>query len=111
MTQTLFTVDYDLTIPGAAFVDRAPEAAARIADAPGLVWKIWSLDRETGQGASTYLFRDRHSAEAFSEGPMIAALRDGPARNVRLRLAPVEQALSLQTNAEAALAARAPEPT
>lgn len=105
MTQTLLTVSYDLTIPSADFLDGAPEVANVIAGLPGLVWKIWSLDRETGEGASAYLFRDRASAEAFAAGPVVAALRNGPVRNLRLRLAPIERDLSLGTRAARALAA------
>jgi hypothetical protein len=104
MPKFLLTVTYDLTIPAPEFLDRAPEAAELIADVPGLVWKIWSLDRDSGQGASTYMFRDRASAETFAEGPMIDGLRQGPTNDVRLRLAPVEHDLSLRTHASLALA-------
>lgn len=105
MQTTLLVVSYDLSIPARDFLDRAPEAARIIADLPGLIWKIWSLDRESGEGTSAYLFAERHQAEAFANGPLMQALRDGPARNVTLRFAPVERDLSERTHAAALLAA------
>ena len=56
---------------------------------------------------SAYLFHDRASAEAFANGPAIAALRDGPASRVDFRIAPVERALCALTHAEAVIAAPA----
>jgi len=88
-------------VPVSAFRDRAREVAARIAETPGLVWKIWGLDDATGEGTSLYLFRDAASAAAFAG---LAALRDGPADRVEVRLAPVVRDLSEVTRAAAALA-------
>jgi len=101
---TAVTVAYRLRVPVSAFRDRAREVAARIAETPGLVWKIWGLDDATGEGTSLYLFRDAASAAAFAGGPVLAALRDGPADRVEVRLAPVVRDLSEVTRAAAALA-------
>lgn len=103
MTATILAVTYTLRVPVAAFRDGAREAARRIADAPGVCWKIWGLDEVTREGTSFYLFDDRAAAEAFAAGPAIAALRDGPAMNVTTRLAPVDRDLSAVTHAARAL--------
>jgi hypothetical protein len=99
MSLTLLAVTYTLTAPAETFKTRASDAAVHIADAPGLRWKIWGLDPATGEGTSFYLFRDRPSAEDFAEGPAIAALRSGPARQVLTRVAPIDVELSSLTHA------------
>ena len=104
MTPTLLLVTYRLRIPAADFRAHAQAAAARIAGAPGLAWKVWGLDDETGFGASAYLFHDAASAKAFAEGPAIAELRDGPAEDVVTRIAPVDVGLSSITGAAPFLA-------
>jgi hypothetical protein len=103
MTLTILAVTYSLKVPVPAFRERARKAAFEIADVPGLRWKIWGLDDATGEGTSVYLFSDRDAAEAFATGPAIAALRDGPAKEVAIRLAPVERDLSAVTHAARAL--------
>ena len=105
MSQTLLTVTYRLRIPADAFRSHAEVAAPRIAATPGLIWKIWGLNPETGEGTSVYLFHDAASARAFAAGPAIAELRNGPAEQVSPRLAPVDRGLSALTGAAAALAA------
>ncbi|WP_181164595.1 YdhR family protein [Amaricoccus solimangrovi] len=104
MSQTVVTVTYRLRVPVEAFRARARAVAERIAETPGLAWKIWGLEPETGEGTSLYLFRDAGSAAAFASGPVLAALRDGPAERVEIRLAPVEAGLSAVTRAASALA-------
>jgi len=101
VTQTLLTMTYRLRIPVEAFRPHAEAAGRRIAETPGLVWKIWGLQSDTRQGTSVYLFRDPESAEAFAAGPAIAEQRNGPADDLRVRLAPVDVALSTITGAAA----------
>ena len=104
MTLTLLSVTYRLRVPAQDFRVHAETAAHNIARAPGLVWKIWGLDPETGLGTSVYLFRDAATAEAFAAGPAISALRNGPADDVSIRIAPVDTDLSTLPGAAAALA-------
>jgi hypothetical protein len=80
---------------------------------PGLIWKLWTLDEQPGTAGGIYLFRNRAAAEAYADGPMIAALRRSTSvRDVNLRLLPVIDDLSRQTRAlspELGLADRASE--
>jgi hypothetical protein len=99
MTPTLLLVTYRLRIPVTDFRAYARTVATGIASAPGLVWKVWGLDDETGLGTSAYLFRDAASAKAFGEGPAIGELRAGPAADVVTRIAPVDVGLSALTGA------------
>lgn len=100
----IVVVAYRLRVPVATFRAGARAMAERIAATPGLVWKIWGLDDATGEGAGLYLFRGPASAAAFAGGPVLGALRDGPAERVDVRVAPVMHDLSEITHAAAALA-------
>jgi hypothetical protein len=103
MTPAQLSVTYRLRVPARDFRAHAETAAELIAKAPGLVWKIWGLDRESGLGASVYLFRDIASATAVAAGPAISELRSGPAEEVTTRIAPVDTGLSAITRAAAAV--------
>ncbi|MTH79593.1 YdhR family protein [Paracoccus aestuariivivens] len=103
-TPALLVVNYQLKIPSDQFRSAVNEVIPATVAADGLVWKIWGLDNSTGRGNSAYLFRDRASAEAYAEGPVIAGLRHGPAQSVEISIALIDQALSSLTNAWPALA-------
>jgi len=92
---SIVTVTYQLTVPVEEFRTKAERAAKQIARAPGLRWKIWGLDRNTGTGTSYYLFDNVDSAAAFAKGPIIAAMRDDPATiHVSVWVTPVDDHLS-----------------
>jgi len=42
-----------------------PALAESIAGEPGLIWKIWTEDREGGRAGGIYLFVSRSEAEAY----------------------------------------------
>jgi len=54
-------------------------AAEVISRQPGLVWKIWIGNQETGEGGGWYLFESQAHAEAYLDGELIAAFRSNPA--------------------------------
>lgn len=39
--------------------------AESIANEPGLIWKVWTENRASGEAGGIYLFADRASAEAY----------------------------------------------
>jgi len=107
MQKALVTVRYSLSGNVERFRNEMEKAAAMIASAPGLVWKIWSLDAERGVGLSAYLFNSPTEARAFVAGPMIKALRNrADVKEVAVEVAPVEHALSAMTGAGPALSPR-----
>lgn len=111
MTLTMLAVTYRLRVPSEIFRERANKTAERIADAPGFIWKIWGLDPDSGDGTSVYMFRDAATAHAFAEGPVIGSLRNGPAENVVIRIAPIDVGLSSLTGAACALSLPNPRQT
>ena len=105
MGQMLVTVRYRVQGDHAHFRHDMTKAAGLIAGVPGLVWKIWGIDRDRDIGASAYLFASEASARAFIAGPMLERLRSRPdVSDVSFELAPVDQDLSEMTGAADALA-------
>jgi hypothetical protein len=95
----LLTVSYRVSADPEVFKGHAAAVAARIAEAPGLRWKVWGLGAD-GAGVSAYLFDTDEAADAFAQGPIIAGLKANPAvQDVTLVSAPVDARLSQITRA------------
>lgn len=69
--------DWNVTEAEAAAYSTA-EKAKLFWIVPGLSWKIWLRDPETGKSGGIYLFKDRASAQAYVDGPIAAAVRKFP---------------------------------
>lgn len=68
MTMTLLQFDFPASGPwGEAMAGAFAELAHSIADAPGLIWKIWTENESTGEQGGIYLFSDAESAETYRE--------------------------------------------
>lgn len=62
----LLQVDFAFAGPwGAEMSEGMKTLAESIAREPGLSWKIWTENAETGEAGGIYLFADRASAEAY----------------------------------------------
>ena len=106
MGQMLLTVRYRIQGDHAHFRHDLTKAAGMIAGTPGLVWKIWGIDRDRDIGVSAYLFASEAAARAFVGGPTLERLRSRPdVIDVSFELAPVDQDLFEITGASDALAA------
>ena len=68
MTQTLLQFDFPFSGPwGAEMAAGMGDLAANIAAEPGLIWKIWTENPETGRAGGIYLFADAASAEDYRQ--------------------------------------------
>lgn len=62
----LLQVDFPYSGPwGDEMSTALRELAQSIAQEPGLLWKIWTESRATGEAGGVYLFADRPSAENY----------------------------------------------
>ena len=52
--------------------------AEPIADVPGLRWKIWLMGEAQHAAGGLYLFDDDATAQAFLNGPSVAAVGNDP---------------------------------
>lgn len=68
MALTLLQFDFPSQGPwGPAMVEAYRPLAEQIAAAPGLLWKVWTENAETGEAGGIYLFADAESAAAYRE--------------------------------------------
>lgn len=62
----LLQVDFPYSGPWGEDMAQAMRGLAEsIAQEPGLLWKIWTENRDTSEAGGIYLFADRASAEAY----------------------------------------------
>lgn len=66
MALTLLQFDFPAQGPwGEAMAEAYAGLAQQIADAPGLLWKVWTENPDTGEAGGIYLFADEASAEVY----------------------------------------------
>lgn len=61
MLQVNFTVTHDVD----TFLAEMDRAAPFLSHVPGLTWKLWSFDPETGKGNGTYFFETRAHVDLY----------------------------------------------
>ena len=62
----LLQVDFPFAGPwGEAMTEALRGLAESIANEPGLIWKIWTENRDSGEAGGIYLFADAASADAY----------------------------------------------
>lgn len=62
----ILQVDFPYTGPWGPEMAAAMDGLARsIADEPGLIWKIWTENRQTHEAGGIYCFKDAESAQAY----------------------------------------------
>ena len=70
------------------------ELAQSIASEPGLIWKIWTENKDAGEAGGVYLFSDSPSAEAYL-AMHTRRLKNFGVPQVNARIFAVNEALSL----------------
>jgi hypothetical protein len=78
MQQMQVTVRYRVTGDHAHFRAEMMRTAPQIASVPGLVRNMWSLDPDSGLGASVYLFDSEAAARQFLAASTLEHLLNGP---------------------------------
>lgn len=95
----LLQIDFPFTGPwGEGLSAMAKDLAADIAAEPGLIWKIWTENRATGEAGGIYLFGEEQGASKFLE-KHTARLKGLGVPNIRARLFDVNQRLNEITRA------------
>jgi hypothetical protein len=87
---------------GKDLAEEAHDLARDIANEPGLVWKVWLEDRDTGQAGGIYLFEDAAAAGRYRAKHEQRLAAKGIA-GVMANVFSVNADLSLLTMASAAL--------
>jgi 2-polyprenyl-3-methyl-5-hydroxy-6-metoxy-1,4-benzoquinol methylase len=76
MTATCVQIEFILRCSAQRYHAIAEEAAARMAEVPGLRSKWWWIDRQAGRAGGVYAFESRQAADRYLAGPIVAALRE-----------------------------------
>jgi hypothetical protein len=74
----ILQINFKLNVLAAEYQKIAGSVAQAIADAPGLVWKIWLLNEKDGEAGGIYLFQDEQSLTAYLSSPVIAKIKSLP---------------------------------
>jgi hypothetical protein len=62
----LLQIDFPYNGPfGSEMAEAFSGLAESIAQEPGLIWKIWTENRQTNEAGGIYLFEDEKSAKAY----------------------------------------------
>ncbi|HEV2915127.1 MAG TPA: monooxygenase [Pyrinomonadaceae bacterium] len=94
MALKLLQIDYLFSGPwGPEMAEEYSELAHRIADVPGLVCKVWTENRETGEAGGIYLFEDEASLDAYAVGK-IERLKSAGVKEVRAKKFDVNEPLT-----------------
>jgi hypothetical protein len=91
-------VDVTLNISPDEWLELCEGAVPSMQSVPGLVWKLWLLDRERARAGGLYLFQNSQAARAYAEGPLLERLRRSSAvRSLQIELWPIVDSLSRRT--------------
>jgi hypothetical protein len=74
----ILQINFKLNVSPAEYRKIAESVAQTIADAPGLVWKVWLLNEQDGEAGGIYLFQDEQSLAAYLSSPIIRQIKSLP---------------------------------
>lgn len=95
--QVNFDLDFSVNEDRSETILRAHK---HISEMPGLIWKAWLRNPETGRGGGIYLFKDSESAHAWGDGRFETMSQRMPwCKNVTWEYFPVDEELSYITKA------------
>ena len=71
----ILEINFNLNVPASEYEDMARSVAQTFAGVPGLVWKIWLLNKATLEAGGIYRFESQASLDAFLNGPLVAQVK------------------------------------
>ena len=74
----ILQINFKLNVVPAEYREICESVAHAIADVPGLVWKVWLLNKEDDEAGGIYLFHDKQSLDAYLSSPIIAQISSLP---------------------------------
>ena len=94
MPLKLLQMDYLFPGPwGEEMAAEYADLAGRIADVPGLICKVWTENRETGEAGGVYLFEDEATLDAYM-GPKIERMKAAGVEGLRAKKFDVNETLT-----------------
>jgi hypothetical protein len=98
VTYYALQINFELNVKPEDYLAACEHAVNAVADVRQLEWKLWILSEDGKRAGGWYLFRDRASAEAYANGPIIGRLREsGMTRNIEVRVFSAVESLTPRT--------------
>jgi hypothetical protein len=86
MSKQIVEINFNYTVPRSDLENAFRLSATPIANAPGLIWKIWVINEAEKEAAGVYLFEDESSARNYVMGEIVTELKASPAvRNASVK--------------------------
>lgn len=79
MNAKILQINFRSKMPGAEYQTLCNHAADSIAKFPGLLWKIWIVNEQTGEAGGIYSFEDGSALEQYLRSPIVENLQKHPA--------------------------------
>jgi hypothetical protein len=79
MSPKILQINMKFSIPRADLEAAWLPVAQPIADVPGLRWKVWLMNEAEHETGGIYLFENEAAAQAYLDGPIVAAAKASPA--------------------------------
>jgi len=100
MSPKILQINFRFSIAAADLAQGFAPAVQRIADTPGLRWKVWLMNEAERESGGIYLFDDAASLQAYVDGPIIAGLKALSAvSDISVKVFDVPEEFSLATRA------------
>jgi glutathione S-transferase len=74
----ILQINFKLNVRPAEYQKVIESVAQRIADVPGLLWKVWLLNEQENEAGGIYLFQDEQSLADYLSGPIVAQIKSLP---------------------------------
>ena len=75
----LVQINFKFSVTAAEYEQAVQSMATPIAQVPGLRWKVWLMNEQEHEAGGIYLFDTESSANAYLNGPIVAAVLRHPA--------------------------------
>lgn len=83
MSVKLLQVNFNFETPARQLVQAVTPTAEAYAVIPGLLWKLWLINNETGEAGELYLFEDDASLQAFLQSPLAPKLDQSKENSIK----------------------------
>lgn len=79
MAKQILQINFNFNVSRSELEKSFAPFATPIANAPGLIWKVWLMNEARKEAGGIYLFDNESSAEKFLAGEIVAGVKAHPA--------------------------------
>ncbi len=79
MSGKILQINFKYTVATSDYLEAVKPLASDIASVPGLLWKVWLLNKAENETGGIYWFNDEGSLNAYLQGPIVASIASHPA--------------------------------